>query len=435
MSKISFIILAAGKGSRMQSDKSKVLHEVAGRSLIEHILHMLGKYNSNIHCVTSKSNNQIEDFLISKNLNMQIHQQEQQLGTADAVRVAMNSAAIRSDLTIVLYGDTPFVSDTIIDDLVAKIHDGYSAAVVGFDYDEENQYGKLITQNDKLTKITEAIELGNKNDDYSLCNSGIMAFKTDSLKSVINKVGNNNKKGEYYLTDVVALLNKQGKKVGYVIADYNEVLGINDPLELAFAEEVYQINKISELLLSSVKVIKGESSYFSADCQIDSGVMIEPNCYIGKNVVIKSGTHIKAFSYLEDCIIGENSKIGPFAHLRGDVTIGSNCRVGNFVEIKKSSLGESSKAAHLSYIGDSVLGQNVNIGAGTITCNYDGQNKHQTIIEDDVFIGSNTALIAPVTLRQGSLVGAGSVITKEVKAGELAVARSKQVNIVRKPGK
>jgi|SaaInlStandDraft_6_1057023.scaffolds.fasta_scaffold08288_3 bifunctional UDP-N-acetylglucosamine pyrophosphorylase / glucosamine-1-phosphate N-acetyltransferase len=431
---ISFIILAAGKGSRMKSDKSKVLHEVAGRSLIEHILHMLPQ-QSTVFCIVPKNNNEIQDYISARDFNINFVVQEQQLGTADAVKVAVQSSNITSDITIVLYGDTPFISRDIIDDLVEQIRSGYSAAVVGFDYEEDNQYGKLITRDDKLIKITEAIELGDKNDDYTLCNSGIMAFKTEGLKSVITQVNNNNKKEEYYLTDVVSLLNKQGKKVGYVVADYTEVLGINDALELAFAEEVFQIGKISELLALGVKIIKGESSYFSADCKIEAGAVIEPNCYIGENVIIKPGVRVKSFSYLEHCVIGEDSVIGPFAHLRGDVNVGTNCRVGNFVEIKKSNIGKNSKAAHLSYIGDSLVGNDVNIGAGTITCNYDGLNKHQTIIEDGVFIGSNTALVAPITLRKGAMVGAGSVITKEVGPNELAVARGRQINLAKKTKK
>lgn len=433
MTQVSFIVLAAGKGSRMQSNKSKVLHEVAGRTLIEHILVLLSKRkDAQIFCVTPKSNSEVRDYLADKNFNVEVITQDQQLGTADAVKSVVTKGNIKGKITIVLYADTPFISDDIIDDLIEQVNYGNAAAVVGFEYEEINQYGKLITEGDKLIHITEAIELGSSNSDYTLCNSGVMAFKTHSLKSVIGKVNNKNKKGEYYLTDVVGLLNKQNDSVGYVVSDYNEVLGINDPLELAFAEEIYQINKISELLLLGVRIIKGESSYFNADCVIEPGVVIEPNCYIGANVTIKSGSRIKAFSYLENCVVGNNNIIGPFAHLRGEVTTGSDCRIGNFVEIKKSKFGNSTKAAHLSYIGDSIVGNNVNIGAGTITCNYDGVNKHQTIIEDGVFVGSNTALVAPITIGSNAMIGAGSVVTKEVKAEQLAIARSKQINLARK---
>jgi bifunctional UDP-N-acetylglucosamine pyrophosphorylase/glucosamine-1-phosphate N-acetyltransferase len=429
---ISFIILAAGKGSRMNSNLPKVLHQVAGRSLIEHILHTISVYNAKIHCVVPNSNNQIADYLKSNGVKASFHKQVQQLGTADAVKTAVTSGGINEDITVILYGDTPFISADLIDDLIIKIQSGFAATVVGFEYDEANKYGKLITKNDKLLEIVEAIELGAANDDYNLCNSGIMAFKTSALKSVIHKINNDNKKGEYYLTDALGLLNDANQKVGFVVCDYNEVLGINDPLELAYAEEVFQINKISELLLNSVKVIKGESSYFSADCEIEKSAIIEPNCYIGKNTKIKSGCHIKAFSYIEDSVVGKNTKIGPFAHLRAGVEIAKDCRIGNFVEVKKSQLGNNSKAAHLSYIGDSEIGQNVNIGAGTITCNYDGKNKHKTTIEDNVFVGSNSALVAPVTIAKDALIGAGSVVTKNVPEANLAVARAKQVNIAKK---
>ena len=259
---VSFVILAAGKGSRMKSSKPKILHEVAGRAMIEHLLEMLKSFDAKIHCVLSNQNDQIDNYLKKLDYNLVIHKQKQQLGTADAVKVAVKSGAINSDYTIVLYGDTPFISNTLIEDLINQLKNGFAAAVVGFEYDEENQYGKLITKNEKLVKITEAIELGDKNSDYDLCNSGIMAFKTKALTNTIDKVNNNNKKGEYYLTDLVGLINNQGQKVGYVVTDYNEVLGVNDPLELAFAEEVFQINKISELLLNSVKVIKGEKLLF-----------------------------------------------------------------------------------------------------------------------------------------------------------------------------
>jgi bifunctional UDP-N-acetylglucosamine pyrophosphorylase/glucosamine-1-phosphate N-acetyltransferase len=429
---ITFVILAAGKGSRMKSNLPKVLHEVAGRTLIEHLLNTISVYDGNVHCVVPNSNNEISEYLSRFNSNIYFHKQVRQLGTADAVKAAVDSGKVNQEITVILYGDTPFISAELIDDLVIKIKSGFAAAVVGFEYEEENKYGKLITKNDKLLQIIEALELGDKNDDYNLCNSGIMAFKTKALKASISQINNNNKKGEYYLTDIIGILNNQNQKVGYVVCDYNEVLGINDPLELAYAEEVFQINKISELLLNSVKIQKGESSYFSADCEIAQDVVIEPNCYIGKNTKIKRGAHIKAFSYIENSVIGENSQIGPFAHLRGGVEIARDCRIGNFVEVKKSKFGNNSKAAHLSYIGDSEVGQNVNIGAGTITCNYDGKNKHKTNIEDNVFVGSNSALIAPVTIEKNAKIGAGSVITKNVPAGNLAVARARQVNIDKK---
>ena len=431
--KISFIILAAGQGSRMNSSTPKVLHEIAGKAMIDHVIDTILSYpNNEIICVIPNKDKLIKNHVQTNHKSIKFIEQKKQLGTADAVNSVFKSKKLKSDYTVILYGDTPFITYFTIFKLISNLKEGKDAMILSFFKEEKNNYGKLIIEDDQVTQIIEAIELEDSEEEYLLCNSGVMVFKTHILDEVIDKIENKNKKKEYYLTDAVEILNTENYIVGFEITYPDEVLGVNTPLELSYAEEVFQTNLTTKLMLNKVKILASMTSYFSANCQIEADVVIEPNCFIGNNVKIEKGARIKSFSYLEDCVIGEKSVIGPFAHLRGDAEIAKDCRIGNFVEVKKSKIGQASKAAHLSYIGDSKIGKNVNIGAGTITCNYNGLEKNKTEIDDNVFIGSNTALIAPIKIKKDSLIAAGSVITKDVNAKDLAIARAKQVNFAGK---
>ena len=299
--------------------------------------------------------------------------------------------------------------------------------LLAVDTNKKNEYGRIILdQEDKVKRIVEFKDATNDQKKISLCNSGIMILKSEVLKKLIKKIKPKNKKKEYYLTDIIELANKSNLKVDYIESDFSKTLGINTKLELATAEEYFQ-NILREKFISlGVKLLDPKSIFFNYDTKIGKDVIIEPNVFFGPDVTIKNNVHIKAFSHIEGVKILDNAVVGPFARLRPGTVIGPNSRIGNFVEIKKTNIKKNSKINHLTYLGDSNVGENVNVGAGVITCNYDGIKKNKTIIEDNVFIGSNASLVAPIKLAKSSIVGAGSVITQSVKEKALAVERNLQ---------
>ena len=292
---------------------------------------------------------------------------------------------------------------------------------------KKNEYGKIILNDeDKVKKIVEFKDATIDQKKISLCNSGIMLLKSEVLRKLITKIKSKNKKKEYYLTDIVDLANKNNFKVDYVKSNFLKTLGVNTKQELAIAEEHYQNILREKFISAGIKLLGPKSVFFNYDTKIGKDVIIEPNVFFGPNVIIKNNVHIKAFSHIEGVKILDNAVVGPFARLRPGTVIGPNSHVGNFVEIKKTHIQKNSKVNHLSYLGDSNIGENVNIGAGVITCNYDGSKKNKTTIEDNVFVGSNVSLVAPIKLSKSSLVGAGSVITQSVKKNALAVERNEQ---------
>jgi len=429
---ISTIILAAGKGTRMKSDLPKVMHKIAGREMVNLVIDEVKSLNPlNVSVVVSDEMGEHQEKLKKDhpNLNINFAIQRERNGTGHAVNSGVEQISDLGKKVIILYGDTPLTSQKTISEMLKSL-DEYDLCVLGFEETAENKYGRLVVdENENLKKIVEFKDANEDEKTITLCNSGVMAIKGDKIKELLNAIDNKNAAGEYYLTDVVEICEKKNYKKTYFITDKQEVLGVNSKTELANLERITQDSLRKQHMDNGVTLIDPTSTYFAFDTKIGKNSIIYPNVFFGASVVIGENTEIKSFSHIEEATISNGCIIGPFARIRPGSNLANNVKIGNFVEVKKSNLAKGSKIPHLSYIGDSEIGENSNIGAGTITCNYDGYNKHKTIIGDNVFIGSNSALVAPVKIGNGSVIGAGSVITKEVKENDLAVSRSKQINI------
>lgn len=436
MSTPTAIILAAGKGTRMKSQLPKVLHEVAGLPMVGHVTQLALDLDCAPICVvTGPGMDNVAKAACDIGGDLDVATQREQLGTAHAVLAAKPVLGQLDGNVIVLYGDTPLLTkETAAAVLDALDSDPRVAvAVLGFIPDDAGAYGRLVLGDDgTLERIVEAKEANEEELAIELCNSGVMAIRGHVAWSLLEKVKNTNAKGEYYLTDVVEIARAAGHLALVVEGDADEVLGVNSRAELATAEAIFQFRARQKFMADGVTLIDPDSVYFAADTQIANDVLIEPNVFFGPGVSIASGAHIKAFSHIEGASIGRDSVVGPFARLRPGTTLGADVKVGNFVEIKKGEIADGAKISHLSYIGDAKVGAEANIGAGTITCNYDGYNKYETVIGRDVFVGSNTALVAPVTIGDGAMIAAGSVITQNVAADALGIARGTQAE---KPGR
>ncbi len=422
---ISVIILAAGQGTRMKSNLPKVLHHVGNKPLVSHVVDATNLLPVNQRIVVANPHTAPAIEKILDNANVVI--QQEQLGTADAVKAGLIHVSNDDDTILILYGDTPLIQP---DTLEVFLNIKSDIRVLGFDTPYPHGYGRIITKDgEHILAIVEEKDASTDQKEITLCNSGIMALKASLLKSLLEDVSNNNAKGEYYLTDIINIANQRSLECKFAICDLDEVIGINDRLQLSIAETAFQTRKRKEIMLSGVTLTNPESVFFSADTQIGNDTIIEPNVTFGPKVTIESNCHIKSFSHIEEAIISDGCTIGPYARLRPGSHLEKNVKIGNFVEIKKSYLGQGAKVNHLSYIGDAKVGDAANIGAGTITCNYDGINKYQTIIGKGAFIGSNTALVAPVSIGDGALIGAGSTITNDVAKDALAVSRADQKSI------
>jgi len=423
---IAIIILAAGKGTRMKSALPKVLHTICGKPMIEHVLDVARVLEpARIVTVLSENMKQVEQSI--KNVSEVVYQ-TQQLGTADAVKPALEKLKDFNGKILILYADTPLIEDDTLEEMLYLL-DESDVVVLGFVPSYPSDYGRLVlNEAGELEKIVEAKDATEDELDIELCNSGVIAVKSDTIKSLIGKISNNNAKGEYYLTDIIELVNKSNKKCLHVQCPESEVLGINNRIQLSEAEFLMQNMLRNYAMMNGATLIDPESVYFSYDTKIGKDVLIQPNVWFGKGVVIDDNVQIRGFSHIEDAKIASGSIIGPFARIRPGTEIENNARIGNFVEIKKSKIGKGAKISHLTYIGDSEIGEEANIGAGTVTCNYDGENKYKTKIGAKAFIGSNTAIVAPVTVGDEAFIGAGSTITKDVAGGSLAVARGRQIN-------
>ena len=425
MKKLTTIILAAGKGTRMNSSLSKVLHPIANQPMLSHIIDKSEKLKSNRIIVVVN-----ETFNIPKtkpNSKIIYVVQKQQLGTGDAIKACLKNIDKVNNRVLILYADVPLINNATLRKLI-KLRTKNEIKILAFKKVEKNNYGKLIIQNDIVEKIIEAKEfkIDNQPDD---CNSGVFCASAEGLLKLIPKIKNNNVKKEYYLTDFFELAFNSKYHTKVVYGSEEEFMGINNKVELAQAEKIMQ-NKLREKFLKQgVTLIDPETVYFSKDTKIGKDVTIYPNVFIGPKVSIGSNTTIHPFTHLDDCKIGKNVNIGPNARVRPGSDISDDARIGNFVEIKKSKIGKGSKVNHLAYVGDAILGKNVNIGAGTITCNYDGKNKHITQIGDNAFIGSNSSLVAPLKIEKDAYIGSGSVITKDVSKGALAMERNHQTEI------
>lgn len=425
--KLSIIILAAGLGKRMKSDTPKPLHKVAGLEILSHILLQVRDIGADdIVIVVSEANiGQIKKavgddtikYVVQKELN----------GTGGAVQAAMEYLDGDTEKILITYGDVPLVKTQTYRDLLNKVDGDVPMALIGFHVADINEkYGRFIVEDDELKSIVEYKDATDLQRAITLCNSGLVAVRPEVLSDLIFRIDNKNSSGEYYLTDIVGMATENGLTCKYTIAPESEMLGINTREILSLAEKVKQDELRSKFMEGGVTMIDPETVYFSYDTKIGRDVTIQPNVFFGVGVEVADSVEIRAFCHLEKCKIEPGAVVGPFARLRPDTVIGENAHIGNFVEIKKSKIGNGSKVSHLSYIGDAEIGTQTNIGAGTITCNYDGFRKYPTRIGDNVLGGSHMTLVAPVSIGDGAVVGAGSVITKDVAADDLAVARADQ---------
>ena len=425
---VSTIILAAGKGTRMKSRTPKILHKIAGKQLIAFSVGLAKavKSKETIIVVGKDTERATRKALLGDKVNFCL--QKNQLGTGDAVKIAFKNLKIRSKYTLILYGDTPFIAKGTIKRMISKADSGFDFVFLGFQSLTKNSYGKFKTGPKKtLIDIIEKNEPGYKTSE-SLSNSGILLARTNIAIDVVRKIKNDNAKQEYYLTDIVKMAAERGYLSTYVQCKEDECIGVNSQLELSVAERKFQDDFRKKLMASGVCMPSPETCFFSHDTVIKSGCIIEPNVVFGTGVEIRNSTTIKSYSYIEETQIGKHCQIGPFARLRPGTNLLDDVKVGKFVEIKNSTLATDTKVNHLSYIGDAKVGTKTNIGAGTIFCNYDGKNKHRTIVGDNVFIGSNVSLIAPMKIGNESIVAAGSAINRDVPSESLAIARPIQLN-------
>lgn len=423
------IVLAAGKGTRMKSDLPKVLHRVAGAPLLVHAMRAgQGIAAERTIVVVGDGADQVERAAHAWNEEAVCVEQREQLGTGHAVRQASAALAGFDGDVIVLYGDTPFVAPATLERMLAARRGGHAVVVLGFEAATPGFYGRLITGEDgALEAIVEAREATPEQLAVTLCNSGVICAGAGLLFSLLDEVRNDNTRGEYYLTDIVALARGRGLTCSAVTCPEAETLGVNSRADLAAAEAAFQARARRQAMEAGVTLVAPETVFLSHDTQLGRDVVVEPNVIFGPEVTVEGGATIRAFSYLEGCHVAQGAIVGPYARLRPGAEIGTGAHVGNFVEIKAASIGDGAKVNHLSYIGDASVGTRTNIGAGTITCNYDGVSKHRTEIGAGAFIGSNSALVAPVSVGDGALVAAGSVVTMPVPADALAVARARQV--------
>ena len=428
---IALILLAAGKGTRMESDRPKVLHPLAQAPLLWHALRA-GQTLDPAACVVVAGHGaeEVSAATLEFAPEAQVVIQSEQLGTAHAVAQARDALKDFGGDALVLYGDTPFISDTTLQTMIAAraTHD---VVVLGFEAADPGRYGRLVTQGDDLLEIVEYKDATEAQRAISLCNSGVLIAASDTLFALVDAVGNDNASGEYYLTDVVALARARGLSAGVVRCDEAETLGINSRAELRAAEGVFQTRARAALLDDGVLMTAPETVHLAWDTVIGRDAEVEPYVVFGPGVTVETGARIRAFSHLEGCHVSRGAVVGPYARLRPGAELAEDVHVGNFVEVKNAYLAEGVKANHLTYLGDADVGERTNIGAGTITCNYDGVFKHRTTIGRDAFIGSDTMLVAPVSVGDGAMTVSGSVITEDVPAGALGLGRTRQVT---KPG-
>ncbi|WP_426263437.1 bifunctional UDP-N-acetylglucosamine diphosphorylase/glucosamine-1-phosphate N-acetyltransferase GlmU [Sphingomonas sp. PWP1-2] len=429
---IAAIILAAGKGTRMKSDLHKVLHPIAGRPMLLHLAASVAALDpARTVVVTGAGREQVEAAVSP--LGIATALQAEQLGTGHAVAQAEAALAGFVGDVLILYGDVPLVSSQTMQAMLDRLNaeDAPVAVVLGFRPTDAGAYGRIIAEDGVIAKMVEFKDATPAERAVDLCNSGLMAVRSADLFALLARVGNDNAAGEYYLPDIVMLAAADGRRSAVIETGATEVAGVNSRGELAGVEASWQAQRRAQAMADGATLIAPETVWFAHDTVIGRDVVIEPNVVFGPGVTVGDGALLHAFSHIEGAQIGAKAEVGPFARLRPGAVMGEKSKIGNFVEMKKAVLGAGAKASHLTYLGDAEVGAGANIGAGTITCNYDGFFKYKTIIGEGAFIGSNSALVAPVTIGAGAIVGAGSVITADVEADALALVRPQQVS---KPG-
>ena len=426
MNRISFVILAAGKSRRMKSTKSKVLHNINERPIINYVNDIAeNNQSSGIYYICS---NEVQDYINNNFPKTKTIIQKQRLGTAHAVECARKFVSKKNNDIIVLFGDVPFVKNSTIKKLIKHKHKKrVIGAIVTFLTNNPFGYGRVVTKNGYVKDVIEEKDTNNDQKKIKICNSGILICDAKYLFKTLNKISNKNNQKERFLTDICKIAYLENKPFSYINCDEIEVLGVNSPNQLIDLEQKYQNNKKNKLIKNGVILKNPESIYIGHGVKIGRDVIVEQNTIIKNNVTINNSCNIRSGSYLEGCKIGKKCSIGPYARIRPNSKLSDYVKIGNFVEIKNSNIGKFSAVSHLSYIGDSILGKNVNIGAGTITCNYDGKKKNKTIIKDNVFVGSNCSLIAPIKISSNSVIGAGSVVSRDVPESFLAIERSKLI--------
>ena len=422
------IVLAAGEGTRMRSARPKVLHSIAGRSLLAHVLAVVGEAGVTATAVVVAPGQEAvaaEALRISPGARCFV--QGERRGTAHAVLAAKSAIERQPDDILIVYGDTPFIRPATLKRLRAALAANAAVAVVGFRPADPAGYGRLIVAGGRLIAIREEADASAGERAIDLCNGGIMALAGAQALAILERIGAHNRKGEYYLTDAVAIARDMKLNAVAVEVEEDEVRGINTKSQLAEAEAVAQQRLRKAALDAGVTFVAPETVFLCADTKFGKDVVVEPYVVFGEKVTVEDGAVIRSFSHLVGAHVGKGASVGPFARLRPGTRLGDGARVGNFVEVKQAVIEAGAKANHLSYIGDAVVGANANVGAGTITCNFDGSAKHRTTIGEGAFIGSNSALVAPVKIGARAYIGSGSVITEDVPADALALARGKQV--------
>lgn len=424
---VAAIVLAAGKGTRMKSALHKVLHPLAGRPMLLHLLASVAELApAHTVVVVGSGREQVETAVAGTGAVVVV--QEPQLGTGHAVQQAEAALATFDGDILILYGDVPLVEADTMRRMLDALGDDVGAVVLGFRPDDAGAYGRILAAGGMIEKMVEYKDASDAERAVTLCNSGLMAVRAGHLWPLLARVGNANAAGEYYLPDIVGLADRRSRVIE---TDAHEVAGINSRGELAAVEAGWQQRRRAEMMAAGVSLVAPETVWFAYDTVIAADVRIEPNVWFGPGVSVASGAVIRAFSHIEGTQVGPNVEVGPFARLRPGTVLGAGSKVGNFVEAKNARLGEGAKANHLSYLGDAEIGAKANIGAGTITCNYDGYFKYRTKIGTGAFIGSNSALVAPVTIGDNAVVGAGSTVTGNIEADALALGRG---SLVVKPG-
>ncbi|MCB2128928.1 MAG: bifunctional UDP-N-acetylglucosamine diphosphorylase/glucosamine-1-phosphate N-acetyltransferase GlmU [Rhodobacteraceae bacterium] len=425
----ALVILAAGQGTRMNSDLPKVLHRVGGAPVLAHAMRAgAALAPERMIVVTGHEGGAVAAAAREVDEEVVIVEQAEQLGTGHAVAQALPALEGFTGKVLVLYADTPLIRPETLEALAASPAD---VTVLGFEAANPRRYGRLILKGEMLERIVEFKDASEAERAVTLCNAGLMAIGSDVLSQMLAKLSNANASGEYYLTDLVAMARAAGRSAAVVTCNEGESLGVDTRVQLAQAEASFQARARAEAQENGVTMTAPETVYFAWDTVIGRDTVIEPNVVFGPGVTVESGAEIRAFCHLEGCHISRGGRVGPFARLRPGAELAEDVHVGNFVEIKNAILDEGVKVGHLTYLGDAQVGEHTNIGAGTVTCNYDGVMKHRTEIGKRAFIGSDTMLVAPVRIGDGALTGSGSVITQDVPAGAVALARARQEN---KPG-